>query len=134
MTNQTTFEKIFEKIESKPLKKRIEAVGVVTDQLDKILLELHQLRLRYWLDYQTATHKAKYWTENEITKKDAKVLFDDFLVLHENAKGEKFDNYQRMYREQTFVKWQMVMRGFFEKNKKFSDKEYSKSLGKGKKK
>lgn len=130
---KTTFEQIFEKIESKPLEKRIKAVAIVTEQMDKILLNLHQLRLRYWLDYQTATHKEKFWTEKEITKKEAKALFDDFLVLHEEANGEKFDNYQRMYREQTFVKWQIVMRGFFVKNKKFSDK-LLKSSGKGKKK
>lgn len=132
--NKTTFEQIFEKIESKPLKKRIKAVAIVTEQMDEVLLTLHKLGLRYWMDYQTATHKEKFWTEKEITKKEAKVLFDDFLVLYENADGEKFDNYQRMYREQSFVKWKMTMRGFFEKNKKFSDKEYSESLGKGKKK
>ena len=126
---KTTFEQIFEKIESKPLKARIKALEFVSEQMDKVVSNLHQLRLRYWLDYQTATHKEKFWTEKEITKKEAKVLFDDFLVLYEKANGEKFDNYQRMYREGSFKKWQMVMRGFFEKNKKFSDKEYSKSSG-----
>lgn len=131
---KTTFEQIFDAIDSKPLQKRIKAIAIVSEQMDKIVLNLHQLGLRYWLDYQTATHKEKFWTEKEITKKEAKILFDDFLVLHEKANGEKFDNYQRMYREQTFVKWQIVMRGFFVKNKKFSDKLLKHTPVRGKKK
>lgn len=119
---KSTFEEIFDKLENIPLKKKVMAVDKVAGQVNEIVFKLHQLKFRYWMDYQTAIHEGEWWTEKEITKKEAKALFDDFLVVYRFAFGKEFDNYSRMSREQVFENWKAHMKWFYKRNKKFSDK------------
>ncbi len=75
---------------------------------------MHQFKLSLTLEHYKKVHKDPNWIET-IPKKEAKELFDQFLKLHENAFGHKFDHYDRMRREYHFTNWKIFLRTDFEK-------------------
>jgi len=84
-------------------------------QKTKQITNVHQLKFSIFINHLTDTHDNEYWID-KIDKKEAKKLFDQFLILHQNA-YEPFDNYDRKTREEHFENFKAFMIWHYRKNK-----------------
>lgn len=78
---------------------------------EKSLMLKHQLKLSIFREMLVAEYGKKYgemWTE-KIDKKQAKKLFDEFIVMYQNAFGKPYNNYERRTREYHFQNWKAMM-------------------------
>lgn len=95
------------------MKKVDKVIALKTNQMKLV----HELKMSLFRDKLVDSHDNEFWID-KIPKKEAKIIFDKFLALWENAKEEKFDRYERKTREYHFENFKAVMIWDYRKNKK----------------
>jgi len=105
---KTFFELIFHKIEERPYEQQTELLLSVEDYLTQQIENINKLIYSFWMEHQAKIHKGEWWTEKEVTKKEAKELFDIFLKLYQKAFGSRFEDYSKLRREYHFKKLERI--------------------------